>query len=158
MTNYLKDILLGLADAKIKFIVCGGVAVVLHGVERMTLDLDLSVDMSRKNIQNLLTEMKRQKLIPRAPVPPETLLDSSKLNLLLKKKMLSFLRLIPIRQVDIFVTRENDFRSLNSHITEIDLEGRRVQVVSKQKLIEMKKEIQPPMDKDLWDIKELGRL
>lgn len=43
MTNHLKELLLALAHANVRFIVCGGVAVVLHGVERMTLDLDVSV-------------------------------------------------------------------------------------------------------------------
>jgi intracellular sulfur oxidation DsrE/DsrF family protein len=39
MNNHLKDILTALAKKGVRFVVCGGVAVALHGVERMTLDL-----------------------------------------------------------------------------------------------------------------------
>ena len=37
-TNFYSDFLVALAQAKIKFVVAGGVAAVLHGVERVTGD------------------------------------------------------------------------------------------------------------------------
>lgn len=40
MQNHLKDILKELTERGVQFVICGGVALVLHGVERMTLDLD----------------------------------------------------------------------------------------------------------------------
>jgi hypothetical protein len=36
MKNYLKEMLVTLADAGVEFVVGGGVACVLHGVERIT--------------------------------------------------------------------------------------------------------------------------
>jgi len=37
-----KEFLTVLSRERVKFIVCGGVAAVLHGVERVTMDLDLN--------------------------------------------------------------------------------------------------------------------
>ena len=38
--NHLKEIITTLADNEVEFIICGGVALALHGVERMTMDID----------------------------------------------------------------------------------------------------------------------
>ena len=48
--NPYRDILKGLADAEVKFIIGGGVACVLHGVERVTMDVDLAVHMQAVNL------------------------------------------------------------------------------------------------------------
>jgi hypothetical protein len=39
MSNHINEILFALTDAEVEFIVGGGVAAVLHGVERVTLDI-----------------------------------------------------------------------------------------------------------------------
>lgn len=77
MRNHLKEILQVLTEKGARFVICGGVAVVLHGVERMTLDLDLVVDMSRANLERLVEAMRALNLTPRVPVPPESLLDET---------------------------------------------------------------------------------
>jgi hypothetical protein len=50
MQNYYADILIKLYDARVKFILAGGVASVLHGVERLTLGIDIAVEMSEDNL------------------------------------------------------------------------------------------------------------
>ena len=50
MENYLKEMLVTLADAGVEFVVGGGVACVLHGVERVTLDLDVAVQLNAPNL------------------------------------------------------------------------------------------------------------
>jgi hypothetical protein len=50
MENYLKETLVTLADAGVEFAVGGGVACVLHGVERVTLDLDVAVQIARSMV------------------------------------------------------------------------------------------------------------
>jgi hypothetical protein len=86
MQNHLKDILQELTERGVQFVVCGGVAVVLHGVERMTLDLDLVVDMSRENLQRLIDAMRALNLTPRVPVPPEDLLSPEKVRIMIEEK------------------------------------------------------------------------
>ncbi len=46
MQNHLNEILMVLSEKNVEFVVAGGVAVVLHEVERLTLDLDLAVKMT----------------------------------------------------------------------------------------------------------------
>ena len=41
MANRLKNTLLALTTAEVNYVLAGGVAAVLHGVERVTLDLVL---------------------------------------------------------------------------------------------------------------------
>src|SRR5439155_16668555 len=68
MENYLKEMLVTLADAGVKFVVRGGVACVLHGVERVTLDLDVAVQMNAPNLDRLIRAVERLNLQPRVPV------------------------------------------------------------------------------------------
>jgi hypothetical protein len=59
---YLIDILTTLADHDVNFIVCGGMAVVFHGVERMTMDVDISLDLSPDNVKKFLSAVLEMKL------------------------------------------------------------------------------------------------
>ena len=68
MENYLKEMLVTLADAGVEFVVGGGVACVLHGVERVTLDLDVAVQMNAPNLDRLIHAVERLNLRPRVPV------------------------------------------------------------------------------------------
>src|SRR3954469_282742 len=54
MENQPKQMLVTLADAGVDFVVGGGVACVLHGVERVTLDLDIAVQMNPPNLERLI--------------------------------------------------------------------------------------------------------
>src|SRR6476619_8620427 len=68
MENYLKEMLVTLANAGVEFVVGGGVACVLHGVERVTLDLDVAVQMDPPNLDRLIRAVERLDLQPRVPV------------------------------------------------------------------------------------------
>jgi len=68
MKNYLKEMLVTLADAGVGFVVGGGVACVLHGVERVALDLDVAVQLNAPNLDRLIGEVERLNLQPRVPV------------------------------------------------------------------------------------------
>ena len=68
MENYLKEMLVTLADAGVEFVVGGGVACVLHGVERVTLDLDVAVQMNSANLDRLIRAVEQLNLQPRVPV------------------------------------------------------------------------------------------
>lgn len=49
MENELLEILTRLAGGRVRFLVVGGVAVVLQGHPRFTADLDLVLDLDRDN-------------------------------------------------------------------------------------------------------------
>ena len=77
MQNRLTDTLLALAEAEVRFVVAGGVAALLHGVERVTLDIDVALVMEPGNVQRFLEVMEALRLTPRAPVAA-TLLATSR--------------------------------------------------------------------------------
>ncbi len=160
--NHLKEIIQALSRAGVAFIVCGGVAVVLHGVERMTLDLDISLRMEEANIQTFLEVMQQSGLVPRTPVSSELLLDPDKVSWMVKEKnalVFTFIDLEnPYRQVDVFLTSKNSYESLAPHTVNIELDGQRFLMVSREKLIEMKREVNPMRTKDLSDIQALLQL
>jgi len=54
MLNQLKDVFASLQNHKVKYIVIGGIASVLHGVPRATFDLDILIEASTKNTQRML--------------------------------------------------------------------------------------------------------
>lgn len=160
--NYLKDILSSLVEHKVDFIVCGGVALVLHGVERMTLDLDLSVGMEHDNLRRFLDSMKKLDLVPRAPVPAESILDPEKRKMMVDEKnalVFTFIdRKNPYRQVDVFITDHFSYDRLRDHVESVHIGDVMINLVSKEKLLEMKKAVQPQRDKDLFDIRVLEKI
>lgn len=158
--DYILDLIRELVDNKVKFIVCGGVAVVLHGVERMTMDLDLSVDMNPENLERFLSVIQRNKMTPRAPLPAASILDKEILDTIVREKNAMVFTFIdnekPYKQIDLFITDENNYDALVEQSEEMWINDEcAFKVISAEKLIEMKKEIQPAREKDLFDIKVL---
>jgi hypothetical protein len=81
-----REILSALAKAKVEFIIGGGVACVLQGVERVTMDVDLAVAMTPQNLPIFLKVMKDSGLRPRVPIAPETLLDPRVVQAIVEEK------------------------------------------------------------------------
>ncbi len=54
MLNRLKDVFRSFQQHKVKYVVIGGIAAVIHGVPRATFDLDILVEATPENIQPLL--------------------------------------------------------------------------------------------------------
>jgi hypothetical protein len=160
--NYLRDIVVAMADKKIDFVIAGGVAVVLHGVERVTLDLDVSLSMESKNLKRFLAVMKDRGMTPRAPVPPETLLDAGQLDRIVKEKHAVVFTFVdadnPLKQVDVFLRDHLRYEVLAGDAVTVEIGGRPVRIVSRRRLIAMKRRVRPPRPKDRWDADELEKL
>lgn len=160
--THLFEIFEALSQAKVHFIVAGGVAVVLQGVERTTMDLDLSVRMDTENLERFLFVMKKLGMVPRVPVSPEVLLNPEERMRMVKEKgalVFTFIHLEkPFQQVDVFLVENLDFSKLQPKSNEMDIDGLKTRVLSKHQLIELKKQIIPPRDKDLFDIAALEKL
>ena len=74
-----EDIFHKMHHKNIKYLLIGGVAVNLYGIQRATGDLDIILAMERENILNFVEITKELGLIPKAPVKPEDLADAKKL-------------------------------------------------------------------------------
>jgi hypothetical protein len=161
--EYILDLIRDLVTHHVKFVVCGGVAVILQGVERLTMDLDLSVDMTKENLTRFLRAVEKNNLSPRAPIPAESLLDKDIVKALVEQKHATVFTFIdkanPFRQIDVFITEQNRYDAIVKDSIEIVVDtDTSFRIASIDKLIEMKKEIKPVREKDLYDIKRLTEL
>jgi hypothetical protein len=160
--NPFKDLIVALSGGGVDFIIAGGVAAILHGVPRVTLDLDISVDMRPENIRRLIQTMSGLGLVPRAPVPPETLLHPGAIEKIIKEKGALVFTFLdpkdPLRHVDVFLTQELSYEALAPDAPIRKLDGYDVRVVSAKHLLRLKQAIRPPRDKDILDIAMLKKI
>jgi len=56
------------------------------------------------------------------------------------------------------MSKELSYDALKNDVVEMDLDGIKIKVLTKEKLVELKLKTNPMRDKDLIDIKELQRL
>lgn len=64
-----------LAVARIRFVVVGGLALVLHGLDRLTADVDLVIDLSTDSVKDAVRSLTTAGYRPLAPVDPLALAD-----------------------------------------------------------------------------------
>ena len=154
-----EEILRSLADARIEFIVGGGVACVFHGVERVTMDVDVAVQMQPENFGKFVAVMSQLGLKPRVPLPPASLLDPDVVRMLVEEKHALVFTFVdpdrPFRQVDLFLRDDLSYASLIDDVEWKDVCGFRVRVISRRRLLAIKQAIQPPRAKDCIDIEWL---
>jgi len=162
MSNHINEILFGLTDAGVEFVVGGGVAAVLHGVERVTLDIDLALDMDPANVEKFLRVMQDLRLQPRAPVPARDLMSHEAVQRMVAEKgalVFSFVDFDrPLRHVDIFLQDNLSFVGLSRDARKVVIENRAIKIMGIARLLETKRAITPLRDKDLIDIKQLEKL
>jgi hypothetical protein len=161
MENHLKEILLTLADRGVEFVVGGGVACVLHGVERVTFDLDVAVQMSPQNLERLIDAVETLKLRPRVPVSLADIGDPDFVRSMVVEKGALVFSLTdvdrPLRHLDIFLHPALTFERLSEGAVWFDIGEARIRVVSKELLVTIKREIRPLRAKDVLDLEELSK-
>lgn len=63
MLNRLTDVFASLRSHQVKYLVIGGIAVVLYGVPRATFDLDILIEASHNNARRLLDALTEAGLV-----------------------------------------------------------------------------------------------
>jgi hypothetical protein len=146
----------------VEFVVGGGVACVLHGVERVTLDLDVAVQMNTPNLDRLIRAVEKLNLHPRVPVSLADIGDPDFVRSMVTEKGALVFSLVdfnhPLRHLDIFLSPALSFDRLTKGANWFDIGGGKVRVASKELLIQIKNEIMPLRPKDVLDVQELSRL
>lgn len=66
-----EDVFKALNQARIQYVIAGGVAVVLHGFPRYTGDLDLMVYLDKKNLGRFFDTLVKIGFLPKVPVKKE---------------------------------------------------------------------------------------
>ncbi|MEP9410579.1 MAG: hypothetical protein HRF42_04120 [Candidatus Brocadia sp.] len=65
---------------KVKYLVVGGLAVNLHGVPRITYDIDIIIPTDRDNVLKLNRTLRALGYVPRLPVNPDDMADEKTLK------------------------------------------------------------------------------
>ena len=69
MIGDIEELLNALNAEGVRYLVVGGVAVVLHGYTRATFDLDLVINLESSNLERALQVLASRGFRPRPPVP-----------------------------------------------------------------------------------------
>lgn len=145
-----------LNDAGARYIVVGGVAVVLHGHVRLTTDLDLIIDLEPGEARRTLQVLVGLGLRPRAPVDPLDFADREVREGWIRDKGMRVFTMVDVlgrREVDIFTETPIPFDELWSRSVELDLSSTTVRVASIPDLIYLKRLVGRTID--LTDIENL---
>lgn len=146
----------------LEFIVCGGIAAILHGVERSTLDIHLSVSLAPENISLLITALENVGLEPRLPLEPHMLGKPAFVKSMLEEKQaVVFTFFHPKKRylhLDIFIKPELSYDNLKPFSEAIPFRGASLLVLTAVKLLELKEGIDPPRSKDKINIEILRQL
>lgn len=153
----IKAVVKALNDAKVKYLIVGGVAVVAHGYERFTRDLDLVIGLERKNIQRGLRSLISIGYALRIPVTPEQFADAKLREEWRREKNMIVLQLWSDEHrrtpIDVFVYEPFDFARELARAEQYPVEDQVAPIVSRKTLIKLKKAA--GRSQDLADIEKL---
>lgn len=159
--NLLTRTLTALTDAGVDFVVCGGVACILHGVARATHDLDVRVTLDDTNLLKLIGVARELGLTPRIPEPIERLADAERRRVWVEEKHALVYTLLSTSgafAVDVFLSYPIPYEELAARADAFVVDGRTIKASSRIDLITAKRAVQPPRVKDLRDIEDLLEL
>lgn len=140
---YYEDIFRTLNRRRVRYVVVGGVAVVLHGIVRLTVDLDLMIDLEKKNAGRFVEALSSLEYVPKAPVNPMDFADSGKRELWRAKKNMVVFSFYnpkkPFEEVDVFVYNPIDFDEAYKKRKVYKVDGISIPVASLEDLKTLKK-------------------
>lgn len=155
--SVIRPVFAALNTARVRYVVVGGVAVVLHGFQRVTGDLDLMVDLSPEQAGAAVRALFSLGLRPRIPVDVTEFADPERRRLWSLEKGMRVFTMTdpgnPVRSVDLFIEHPIDFDEVYDRAEVQDLDGTIVRIASIPDLIRMKRLAGRPQD--LADIEAL---
>ena len=160
MVEIIEDVLDALNREGVRYLVVGGVAVVLHGHLRSTADLDLVIQLSEENASRAVKALGALGYRPRVPVSIEQFAKEEIRKGWIKDKGLTVFSLWhpqrPLIEVDLFVAEPFDFDEAYQRALEIELNHTSITVVSLKDLLALKRSANRPQD--IADIEALENL
>lgn len=142
----LRELLGRLAEADIRFVLVGGLAVNAWGYLRATRDVDVVPDPSTENLAKL--DALLQELGGKVDVGGR-LLDSAAISTFLKTGDRTLV-VTELGQVDVLqgLPQVPAFAALDAEASDVDMEGLSVRVCSLEHLLAMKQASERPRDRD----------
>lgn len=150
-----------LDEAGVRFIVCGGQAVVAHGYVRFTADLDIAINLRPDSVRNAVEALRRCGYRPSLPVTGEQFADPAMRRKWAAEKNMQVLNFIsdadPLGTIDVFIQDPFDFDREYAAAKAIELiPGVTWRVLRLDTLIEMKLAVGRAVDLD--DVEHLEAL
>lgn len=149
-----------LNDAGVKYVVVGGIATVLHGYVRLTMDVDLVIDLRREEAEKAIRTLTGHGFKSRLPVDPMQFADTDLRARWVAEKNMEVFSLFhpdnPALSVDLFARHPIPFDELWSRSVLMNLGDAQVRVCAIDDLIEMKR--RSGRHKDLADIEQLAKI
>lgn len=154
------DVYAAFEEAGVRYVVVGGMAVVMSGHLRATVDLDVIVDLEPAAAQQAVRALEGLGLAPRVPVSAADFADPAIRESWIRDKHMQVLSFYDpqhlAREVDVFVAYPLDFETLVARAVPTAVGERLVPVAALEHLIEMKRAAGRPRDLD--DIQALERI
>lgn len=160
MRGEIERVLSALNQGGVRYLVVGGVAVVLHGFLRTTKDLDLVIGLDPDNLQKGLKALGDLGFQPVVPVPLESFANAAlRESWIRDKNLLVFSLWHPDRhgfQIDLFASEPFDFAEVYARALRVPLEKTEATVIAAPDLIALKR--QAGRAQDVADIEALEDL
>jgi len=146
--------------ANIRYVVVGGLATVLHGYARLTVDIDLMVDLAPEQAKKVISILTTLGFVPQLPLNPSDFANAQTRKTWNTEKNMQVFSMIdprnPLRIVDLFVENPIPFEDLWSRSTNVPIDTVSIRIVSLTDLIHLKRLAGRPQD--LIDIKNLEQI
>jgi hypothetical protein len=147
----LKRLFSSLNKESIRYMIAGGIAVNLYGIERATADIDIILMLEKTNLLKFVKVAKKLGLKPKLPVKIEDIVDEKKRMKWITEKKMKVFSLYDTKNsfflLDIFVDVPFDFDEVYKRRKKVRFENTIVSVVPIEELINMKKKSNRPQDK-----------
>jgi len=155
-----EPLLAALTASGVRFVVVGGVAVVLHGHPRLTADLDIALDLTAENPGRAVEALTAVGLAPQLPVDASDFADPEVRAGWVADRHLIVFTLAdpddPFRRVDIFAEDPIPFEELWARSQPVQLGNISVRVAAIDDLIAMKRAA--GRTQDLADVEALEQI
>jgi hypothetical protein len=156
MTSFVR-IVEALNREQVEYVVVGGVAVIIHGHPRVTMDIDFVIRLTNPNVAKAVQAFAALGFVPRIPVDAKLLGDETTRKSWIAEKNMRVFTFVsndpPYLSADVFIEYPMDFDDLIGRSTWESLENVPVRVCSYQDLLMLKHLAGRP--NDLEDIRKL---
>jgi len=155
-----KNLFSSLNKESVKYMVAGGIAVNLYGIERATADIDIILKLDKKNLLKFVKVAEKLGLKPKLPLALDDFIDAERRKGWIVDKDMVVYSLYdaknPFFLLDIFVEEPFDFDEVYEKRKKIEFENTIIPLVPIKVLIAMKEKSDRPQDKaDTFYLKKI---
>ncbi|HEX3577687.1 MAG TPA: DUF6036 family nucleotidyltransferase [Thermoanaerobaculia bacterium] len=149
-----------LNEHEIRYVIVGGIAVILHGSPRLTADLDIIIDLAPLNAGQAIEVLQRSGFMAEIPVDIRQFADESVRRSWIAQKNMKALSLhdreMPPTVIDILADSPIAFEELYQRAKLVSLDEMTLRIASIPDLIALKRLSGRP--EDLSDVAELEKI